>query len=76
MSTQTLQPFTWLIRKWTRPRIVAGKSLFSRTAFRVISGAMASGSSIAGFVMRDFIGASPADEISNFTRMTDREEKM
>jgi hypothetical protein len=61
---------------WTRPRRVADKSLFSRTAFSAISGGMASGSSIAGFVIRDFIGASPGDEVWYFIPMTDREEKM
>src|SRR5437870_9200350 len=52
MSTQTLQPLIWLARNSTRPSVRDGTPPFSADALRACRACMASGTTIAMFLIR------------------------
>jgi len=57
---QTLQPLTWLARKWTRLAVVSGTPAFFADALKAISAFNASGTSTAILVIRACIFSSAA----------------
>src|SRR4051812_12045345 len=58
MSTQTLQPLSWLARSSTSPAVVSSRPAARIALLRLISALRASGSTETGWVMRDCMGSS------------------